>query len=111
MVAIEPPTTKPKPTLQSGKKVAIRIRRPHNGLLTKAGCMKRKKNLSTFFDHLIVLEDSCGLCKAIVCQMSILDTDTAIILQVVHTSKWVIENDYLAYSSEENIEVVRNKPF
>ena len=49
MVAIEPPRTIPRPTLQSGKKVAIRIRRPHKGLLTKAGYMKRKKKLSTFF--------------------------------------------------------------
>ena len=43
MAATEPPRTIPKPTLQSGKKVAIRIRRPHKGLLTKTGCMKRKK--------------------------------------------------------------------
>ena len=34
MAATEPPRTIPKPTLQSGKKVAIRIRRPDKGLLT-----------------------------------------------------------------------------
>ena len=35
MVAMEPPKSIPKPTFQSAKKVAIRIRRPDKGLLAK----------------------------------------------------------------------------
>ena len=73
MVAIEPPRTIPRPTLQSGKKVAIRIRRPHKGLLTKAGYMKRKKKLSTFFWSSDCPREVTRV-QSIVCHMSIFGT-------------------------------------